>query len=46
MTTGGTGAAVYKLRIGRKDPIGVYRVSAKVRNGGTSVTATTSFTVQ
>jgi uncharacterized protein YfaS (alpha-2-macroglobulin family) len=42
-TTGATGAAVYKLRLGRKDPVGVYRVDAKDSNG---VTATTSFMVQ
>jgi hypothetical protein len=45
-TTGSTGAAVYRLRIGRRDPIGVYRVGAERNNGGTSVTATTSFMVQ
>ena len=45
-TTGATGAAVYKLRIGRKDPVGVYQVGAKEDNAGTSVTATTTFMVQ
>jgi hypothetical protein len=45
-TTGANGAAVYKLRIGRKDPVGIYQVGAKENDGGTTVTATTSFMVQ
>jgi hypothetical protein len=28
-TTGSTGAAVYKLRIGRRDPAGVYRIALR-----------------
>jgi hypothetical protein len=45
-TTGANGAAVYKLKLGRKDPTGVYKVGAQDSNGGTTVTATTSFVVQ
>jgi hypothetical protein len=45
-TTSATGAAVFKLRIGPKDPVGVYQVRANGSYGGTTATATTSFTVQ
>jgi len=45
-TTSGSGAVVYKMRIGPKDPTGAYQVRANGSSGGTTATATTSFMVQ
>jgi hypothetical protein len=41
-TTGSTGRAVYSMKLGRKDPLGVYQVIAVAL----SSSATTSFDVQ
>src|SRR5262249_18262082 len=45
-TTGTNGTAVYKLRLGRQDPPGLYQASAVATKDGMAMSATTSFTVQ
>jgi hypothetical protein len=42
VTTGTNGVAVYKLRLSRKDPVGVYEADADATSAG----AVTNFTVQ
>ncbi|MCM2277866.1 MAG: NEW3 domain-containing protein [Oligoflexia bacterium] len=46
VSTGTTGRATYKLRLGRKDPLGTYQVKASASSGGLSAQASTSFSVQ
>jgi len=46
LTTGANGTAVYKFRLGKKDPVGVYQVKADASANGISGSATTSFNVQ
>jgi len=41
--TSATGAAVYKLKIVRRDPTGVYQIGARASSGGTTATGSTSF---
>jgi len=45
-TTNSSGQASYKLRIGKRDPLGTYAVSVKATLGSVVGTATTSFQVQ
>ena len=45
-TTDSNGTAVYKLKLGRRDPTGTYQVSAAATIDGTSASAATSFAVQ
>ena len=45
-TTGTNGTAVYKLRLKRQDPVGVYQVRSDATNNGLSGSNATSFTVQ
>jgi Gametolysin peptidase M11 len=45
-TTGSNGTAVYKLRLGRQDPPGLYRAGAVATGSGMSASGTTSFMVQ
>jgi Gametolysin peptidase M11 len=46
VTTGSDGTAVYKLKLGRRDPVGTYQAAAGVRANSPSSSATTSFTVK
>jgi hypothetical protein len=45
-TTGSNGAAVYKMRLKKQDPVGSYQAKAAGRMSGISGSATTSFMVQ
>jgi hypothetical protein len=45
-TTGSDGAAVYKLRVKRQDPVGTYQVGAVAKKDASSANATTQFTVR
>ncbi len=45
-TTDGTGKAVYRLKIGKQDPLGTYGVSLTATLGNISGSATTSFQVK
>ncbi len=45
-TTSTTGAAVYKLRLAKQDPVGIYNVHVTATKNGVSGSAATSFTVQ
>ena len=46
VATGTNGAAVYKLRLAKQDPVGTYNVRAVVTKSGLSGSANTTFTVQ
>lgn len=46
VTTGANGAAVYKLKLGKRDPLGTYQAAATATNNGTSGSAATTFKVQ
>ncbi|MDC7710974.1 NEW3 domain-containing protein [Vogesella indigofera] len=46
LLTGSNGQAVYKLRLGKKDPAGLYQVKASASSAGQTVQAGTSFSVQ
>jgi hypothetical protein len=46
VTTGSNGLAVYKLRLGKQDPVGTYRADATATASGKSAVATTTFIVQ
>jgi hypothetical protein len=45
-TTGTNGTAVYKLRLTRQDPVGIYQVGAVATKGALSASGATTFTVQ
>jgi hypothetical protein len=45
-TTGSNGTAVYKLRLKRQDPVGIYEASATDTSSEMPVSAVTTFTVQ
>jgi hypothetical protein len=45
-TTGTNGTAVYKLRLTRQDPVGIYQVGAVATKGALSTSGSTTFTVQ
>ena len=45
-TTGSNGTAVYKLRLGKQDPVGTYEADVKAVKGSQSSTAATTFTVK
>jgi len=45
-TTGSNGAAVYKLRLKKQDPVGTYQVGAVAKKDALSGSAATNFTVQ
>jgi hypothetical protein len=45
-TTGANGTAVYKLRLKRQDPVGVYQAGAVATQNAVSVSASSNFTVQ
>jgi hypothetical protein len=45
-TTGTNGAAVYKLRLKKQDPVGTYQVDAVAKKDALSGSATTQFTVR
>jgi hypothetical protein len=45
-STGTNGTAVYKLRLGRQDPTGLYQAGAVATKSGMSISATTNFMVQ
>jgi alpha-galactosidase-like protein len=45
-TTNSSGQAVYKLRLGKHDPVGTYTVGVKATLGNIAGTASTSFQVQ
>ncbi len=45
-TTGSNGKAVYKMRLKRQDPVGIYQAGAAASKDGQSASAITSFAVQ
>ena len=45
-STSSSGQAVYKLRLGKHDPVGTYTVGVKATLGNIAGTASTSFQVQ
>lgn len=45
-TTGSSGTAVFKLRIGKSDPVGQYQIDATATVGGLSGAGATTFVVQ
>ncbi len=45
-TTGANGVAVYKLRLKKQDPLGLYQVGVTANLGGVSGTANATFTLQ
>jgi len=45
-TTGSSGTAVYKMRLGKQDPVGTYQAHASVVEAGQSAAAATTFIVQ
>jgi len=45
-TTNSSGQAVYKLRLGKHDPVGKYMVGVKATLGNVAGAASTSFKIQ
>ena len=45
-TTDTTGTAVYKFRLAKQDPVGIYNVRATVTKNGLTASGATTFTVQ
>jgi hypothetical protein len=45
-TTDSTGKAVVSFKIGKRDPLGTYKISAQSGSGSSGTVATTQFTVQ
>jgi hypothetical protein len=45
-TTGSNGAAVYKLRVKKQDPVGTYQVGAVAKKDALSGSAATQFTMR
>jgi len=45
-TTGSNGIAVYKLRLSKQDPVGVYQADGNATASGKSAAAATTFSVR
>jgi hypothetical protein len=45
-TTGSNGTAVYKMRLKKQDPVGLYQAAAVATKDGQSGSGGTTFTVQ